>query len=294
MVDDNDVTEQLAALPAQPTYHPLYRQVEAIISQGNWPQALAPLSELLELYPGDVYLQHLLASARARSALLGSGEVITVEPVSHERSRGINLKVIGLVLILALLICGVGGAFLSWQFLFPEAVDQRQETQIEELRKEAEAALSSGDYDRAVLAYNELLELTPNDREIPAKLAEARQSRDLTSRYSEAIAEMEAHHWENALTILQKIEAEQPGYRDVTARMSFVQEQQGLESSFSQAEAAFNKGDYEQALELYEAIQTQDYGYQRETVQDRLFFSYLQLGRSGRQAGYTAAKECFR
>jgi len=278
MVDDNDVTEQLATLPTRPTDHPLYQQVEALINQGSWAQALVPLVELLALYPDDPYLQHLLASARTRSALLGSGEVITVEPVSHDRSKGINLKLIGVVLTLTLLICGIGGAFMAWQFLLPETTDQGQETQIEALREEAETALSSGDYDRAVLAYNELLELAPNDREILAKLAEARQLRDLASRYSEAIAEMEAHHWENALAILQKIEAEQPGYRDVTARLSFVQGQQGLESRFSQAEAAFNQGDYQQALELYESIQAEDYGYQRETVQDRLFFSYLQLG----------------
>jgi tetratricopeptide (TPR) repeat protein len=89
---------------------------------------------------------------------------------------------------------------------------------------------------------------------------------------------MEAQHWENALSLLRQIQAKQPDYRDVQERIAFVQTQQDLSERFSKAEAAFKEGSFQQAVQGYEALQTLDYGFQRETVQNHLFLSYLQLG----------------
>lgn len=275
---DENTTEQLAALPAQPTNHPLYRQIQTLINQGNWAKAQAPLADLLNLYPGDPYLQQLAAAARARSALLGPGEVITVEPIRHDAHKGLNLKLIGLGLAVILLLCMAAGAIITWQFLLSDTTTAGRQTHLEQLRSEAELAFSSGDYDRAVSAYNEVLQLEPNDRQSRIRLEEATQLRATASLYSEAIAEMEAHHWEASLSILQQIETGQPGYRDVAARINFVQQQQNLSARFSEAESAFNQSDYKQAIELYEALQAEDYGFQRDIVQDHLFLSYLQLG----------------
>ncbi len=89
---------------------------------------------------------------------------------------------------------------------------------------------------------------------------------------------MEAHHWEQALSLLQQIQTEQPAYRDVVERIAFVQEQQDLSVRFREAEAAFERGYYELAVQEYEVLQSIDLSFQRETVQDHLFFSYVQLG----------------
>lgn len=283
--DQGIPADQLAALPPQPIDHPLYRQVENFIHQGNWLATQVPLAELIELYPHNTYLQRLAASARARSALLGHDEIITVEPIVQEEKRGSKFKLILAGSLVALFLCAAAGAVVAWQFLLPEAVDQHQETRVEQLREEARAALDSGDYDRAVLAYNELLQLLPSDPQALRGLEQANQSRAIVSLYSEAIAEMEAHHWEGALSLLQQIEAEKSGYRDVAARISFIQDQQGLSSRFSEAETAFNQGDYERAIQLYESLQAEDYGFQRDTVQKHLFLSYLQLGLVQQEAG---------
>jgi tetratricopeptide (TPR) repeat protein len=160
----------------------------------------------------------------------------------------------------------------------PQVQNQRQEAQIARLREEAQNALASGDYDRAVLAFNELLRLQPEDPQALEGLEQANELRATASLYSEAIIEMEAHHWETALTLLQQIEGEQPGYRDVAERISFIEQQQELSSRFSEAEQAFNLDDYQLAIRKYEALQALDYGFQRQIVQERLFLSYLQLG----------------
>ncbi len=278
------VPEQPDSLPPEPTAHPLYQDVEFLINQGNWHAAQAPIAELLALYPDDPYLQELATAIRTRSALLGSlPEAIPAPAHAPLVTRGLKLIIPGVVLLT--LLCVAAGIFLamSW-WIWPQATAQRQEARISQLQQEAQVALSSGDYDRAVLAYNELLELMPSDRQALEGLKQANQLRAIISLYSEAIAEMEAYHWENALALLQQIEAEQPGYRDVTQRISFIQQQQDLSNRFSEAEATFNQGNYELAIENYEALQSTDYGFQSETVQNRLFLSYLQLGLAEEEA----------
>ncbi len=272
----SDVLQQTAdTLPPQPTDHPLYQEVETFINQGNWQAAQAPLEELLTLYPNDTYLQEIAASVHTRSALLVSGPV-TRPARSSTLPRSLKFVIPVLVVVL------VGLAVLTFLVLqlwvLPRVTTQRQIARISQISQDAQAALASGDYDRAILAYAEILELHPDDLKAQNGLAQASQLRATASLYSEAIAQMEAHHWEQALSLLQQIQAEQPAYRDVGARIAFVQEQQDLSVRFREAEAAFERGYYELAVQEYEALQSIDLSFQRKTVEDHLFFSYLQIG----------------
>jgi tetratricopeptide (TPR) repeat protein len=158
------------------------------------------------------------------------------------------------------------------------AASRHQQARVEQLREEAQNALNSGDYDRAVMAYNKLLELLPSDAQAQQGLEQTRRLRSIISLYTEAIAQMEAHHWDEALALLQQIETEQPGYGDVRARIAFIQEQQTLLVKFNAAEAAFDQGDYASAVVTYEDLRSNDTGFQHEVVEDHLFISYLQLG----------------
>ncbi len=273
----SDVLEQTTdTLPPQPTDHALYQDVETFINQGNWQAARAPLEELLALYPDDTYLQEVAASVRTRSALLVS--VPEARPARRSAlPRSLKLF-IPVLMVMALLGLAVLILLVLQLWILPRATTQRQIARISQIRQDAQAALASGDYDRAILAYTEILELHPDDLEAQDGLAQASQLRATASLYSEAIAQMEAHHWEHALSLLQQIQAEQPGYRDIAERIAFVQEQQDLSVRFREAEAAFERGYYELAIQEYEALQSIDHSFQRETVQDHLFFSYLQLG----------------
>ncbi len=266
------------ALPAHPSDHPLFHDAERLISRGNWEGARSVLAELLTLYPDHAYMKEVAASVQTRSALLDSAREAT--PALAPASGPIrNLKVIVPVLIgiflVSLVVVSIW-AFRTW--IMPQVTTQRQTMEIAQLRQDAQGALTSGDYDRAVLAYTELLAVLPQDREAVDGLEQARQSRNTVSQYSEAIAEMEAQHWENALSLLQQIQVKQSDYRDVQERIVFVQTQQDLSERFNKAEAAFKEASFQQAVQGYEALQTIDYGFQRETVQSHLFLSYLQLG----------------
>lgn len=273
-----NVTQQPDNLPPQPTDHPLFHDVEALIYRGNWQAAKNLLAQLLTLYPDDTQLQEMAASAHTRSALLESlPETASTSTRGSILTRSLKFIVPGIALVAVLGLVAV--ALLVFQLrILPQATAQRQEARINQLRQDAQVALTSGDYDRAILAYTALLELLPDDREAETGLEQAGLLRTSASLYSEAIAQMEAHHWENALALLQQIQTEQPGYGDVEDRIVFVEQQQLLSTQFGQAEAAFKRGDYEQAIQEYEALQSTDYGFQRETVQDHLFLSYLQLG----------------
>jgi tetratricopeptide (TPR) repeat protein len=271
-----DVAEEAVSLPAQSSDHPLYQEVEAFINQGNWQAAQVPLTELLSLYPHDPYLREIAASLHARSRLLESAH----EPRPARRpilARSMRF-VIPAVIIVALLGLAAVVLLALQLWILPQTTEQRQIARISQIRQEAQVALASGDYDRAILAYNEILGLLPDDPEAKDGLEQASQLGTIASLYSEAIAQMEAHHWESALSLLQQIQAQQPDYRDVGERIVFVQKEQDLSARFSQAEAAFERSDYELAVQAYEALQSSDYGFQRETVQDHLFLSYLQLG----------------
>jgi tetratricopeptide (TPR) repeat protein len=279
MMDDStlsDVTEQPEALPLQSTDHPLYQEVEAFINQGNWQAARGPLEELLTLYPDDAYLQEVARSVQARSALLESVQEITPAPKSVlARSMRYILPVVGVLVLLGLVVAVVL-ALQLW--VLPQQAERQRARNISQIRQDAQTALASGDYDRAILGYTEILQLLPDDPESVAGLEQANQLRNTVSQYTEAIAEREAGHWENALSILEQIQAEQPNYRNVPELIASIQEQQDLSDRFAEAEAAFERGYYELAIQGYEDLQSLDYGFQRETVQDHLFLSYLQLG----------------
>ena len=273
----SDVLEQTTdPLPPQPTDHPLYQEVEAFINRGNWQAARTPLEELLALYPDDTYLQEVVASVHTRSALLVSvPEARPARQSTLRRSSKFFIPVIAVMLLAGLAVL----TFLVLQlWILPRATTQRQIARISQIRQDAQTALASGDYDRAILAYNDILELHPDDLEAQDGLAQASQLRATASLYSEAIVQMEAHHWEQALSLLQQIQTDQPAYRDVVERIAFVQEQQDLSARFREAEAAFERGYYELAVQEYEALQSIYLSFQREAVQDHLFFSYVQLG----------------
>jgi len=273
----SDVVQQTAdTLPPQPTDHPLYQEVETFINQGDWQAARSPLEALLALYPDDTYLQEIAASVHTRNALLVSGPV--ARPArSSTLPRGLKF-VIPVFVVMLLAGLAVLIFFVLELWVLPRATTQRQIARISQIGQDAQAALASGDYDRAILAYTEILELHPDDLKAQNGLAQASQLRATASLYSEAIAQMEAHHWEQALSLLQQIQTEQPAYRDVAERIAFVQEQEDLSVRFREAEAAFERGYYELAVQEYEALQSIDPSFQREIVQDHLFFSYLQMG----------------
>lgn len=276
---NNEPTQPQPALPAHPTAHPLYHTVEHFIHRGDWHAARAPFEELLALYPNDPYLQELAPSVRTRSALLGYTKEES-PPTSEPRLKGQGpLKFIIPGLIFVVLLCLVGSTMVALQIWgLPWGDNQRVAARVSQLHQQAQDALDSGDYDRAVVTYSELLQLQPDDEQARQGLEQARALRSTMSLYSEAITEMEAHHWENSLAIFEQIEATQPGYRDVANRIQFVQEQQRLTSLFSQAEADFSQGNYEQAIQGYETLQEIDSNFQSDAVREHLFLSYLQQG----------------
>lgn len=273
---DTLMIEQADSLPAEPTEHPLYQDVETFINQGNWQGAKATLMELLTLYPDDGYLQDIASFVNTRSVLVESAQEIA-PPRRSILARSLKF-VVPAIVVVALVGLAIAALLVLRLWILPQATAQRQMARISQIRQDARAALTSGDYDRAILAYNEILDLLPGDSEAQNGLEQANQLRATASLYSEAIAQMEAHHWENALLLLQQVQAEQPGYRGVEERIAFVQEQQVLSDRFSQAEGLFKRGDYQRAIQEYEALQAMDYGFQRDTVQSHLFLSYLQLG----------------
>ena len=276
------VAEEADSLPRQPTDHPLYEEVESLVNRGNWQAAKVPLTELLALYPGNAYLQEIAASVNARGIFVEAGQ--EAAPAHPSLRRRIVKLIVPVAIVLAVvgLVAFVLLALQVW--ILPRAAAQRQVARIGQIREEAQAALTSGDYDRAAQAYNQIINVLPEDREAQDGLEQASQLRATASLYSEAIAEMEAHHWENALSLLGQIQSQHPGYRDVTQRMIFVQEQQDLSTRFGKAEAAFDRGTYDLAIQEYEALQGQDSGFERETVQDHLFLSYLQVGLAAGEA----------
>jgi len=267
-------------LPPHPSEHPLFYEAERLIGRGNWQAARGVLAELLTLYPSDTYLKEVAASVQTRNALLDSTQEATpaLAPAPIPiRSLRLAVPALAAIFLIGLAIVSIL-TFRTW--ILPQVTNQRQTMEVAQLRQDAQGALTSGDYDRAVLAYTELLALLPQDREATDGLEQARQSRITVSLYSEAIAEMEAQHWENTLSLLQQIQAKQPDYRDVQQRIAFVQTQQDLSERFNKAEAAFKEASFQQAVQGYEALQSIDYGFERETVQNHLFLSYLQLGLS--------------
>jgi len=211
------------------------------------------------------------AAGRVGRAEVGVPREAVERPTSRRRWLGPAIAIVmSLLMIVALALYATGtlDAFIG---------NQRQE-RVQSLVNQGRAAMTVGDYDRAVEAYGQALALSPNSDDIKTWYAKAQRSQQLTSLCKSVGEDISSGRWVEALDRLQKIVEMDPTYCSANEKVTFVKSQQTLDARFVEAEDYFNQAKWAEAIRSLEPLREEAPTFRASDVQRALFLAYFRQG----------------
>ncbi len=142
-----------------------------------------------------------------------------------------------------------------------EEAARRLRARVDQLRREADRAASSDDWDAAAESLRAILNLDPSDETAAASLEEVERQKRLVTLYDRARKKYEQGQWHEALKALQRVSEIRSDYKDTEALISGAQgelekirseehRRARLKSLFSATEEAMRQGNWAKASEL--------------------------------------------
>ncbi len=151
---------------------------------------------------------------------------------------------------------------------------------VDALYNRAQARMSTGDYDGAIQAFEEILTLDPNHQGAQFGLEKARRLANLALLYQNARTYIANEQWELASLELTKILEIDPSYEDASDLAQTVERQKTLAELFAEGEDHFNKGEWAQAVHSFERVRTLDATYRADEVRTKLYAAYIEEGKA--------------
>ncbi len=248
-----------------------WQQAQEFIRQGAWHQALELLRELEKEYPDDTRLRSALMDVELRASLVEetTGEVHI--PTRRRIPRRALTATVLIFVAIGLIITLYGG---YQKYVAPAQVVAETQQELQQLYKEAQAALAQGDYQRAVDLFSQILQQAPEHEGAREGLEQARERLTLAQMYEEAMDYLEAGDKAKALALFRQIAEKDPEYRDVRRRISSLEKELTVQALFLQGETAFENGEWFTAISLFEEVRHLDGKYKKDIVRDRLYTAY--------------------
>ncbi len=157
-------------------------------------------------------------------------------------------------------------------------IGNQRQVRVQSLVNQGRAAMTVGDYDRAVEAYGQALALSPNNEDIKTWYAKAQRSQQLTSLCKRVEEDISSGQWVNALDELQKIVEMDPTYCSANEKIAFVKSQQTLDARYAEAEDYFNQARWAEAIRGLEQMREEAPTFRASDVQRTLFLAYFRQG----------------
>jgi len=178
--------------------------------------------------------------------------------------------IMSLLMILALILYATG--------TLDTLIGNQRQARVQSLVNQGRAAMTVGDYDRAVEAYGQALALSPNNEEIKTWYAKAQRSQQLTSLCARVEEDIADGLWVEALDKLQTIQEMDPTYCNVSEKIDFVKSQQTLDARLAEAEEQFSQSQWAEAIRSLEELQEEAPTFRTSEVQRTLFLAYFRQG----------------
>jgi tetratricopeptide (TPR) repeat protein len=289
---------------SSPSYEaePQEKQADALFQEslqhfqnGKWQKAINGFQEVLRLQPDHAEAKAFLEEAHVKASL----EQDKPKPKRFRFQGPLRYLLLALVAVTVILFLAIGARWAYARWIEPVRAAQQAAQHRSQLLEQAYKYLAAKDYAAAQEAFRTLLAEDPANEEAQKGLAEAQAKAALAEQYAKAKEAIARQSWEEAASLLAAIIAQDPNYGDVQAQQALVQKQLELRAWFDKAEAAYAAGDWQEAISLYETLRDMDAEYQKQSVNARLFESYLKQGRSlientkGSSEAVQQAKELF-
>lgn len=254
----------------------LYQKATEALQAGQWREAIAALEALKAEYGSDPNLASLLDYAHLKSSM----EDVKPEPVRRRWFRLPRRLTRRLAMVITLILVALALLFFYQRLLQPTDVAVARVAQVEDLMQRGEQALADGLYNDAAAAFQQVLEMAPDNSEAQQKLAESQRLQQLADAYEEAVRLRKTGRLQEALAKLEQIEQQQPGFRDVPRLIAQTRVDLQAEELFQAAQQAFAEGRYLDAVTAYEGVRSLSASLHADEVRTNLLVSYIEAGKA--------------
>jgi len=253
---------------------PRYQEGMTHYQAGQWAEAIHCFEKLTLTYPDSRLLSDLLEQARFK---------VRLDADTRVRGRRWMIPwarmLVALAAVSALALATVLGIQALRDQVAPAIAQACTERARAQLLAEANSLLEAGKLGSAQSKFEELLSQVPDHPEAQQGLAQVAAQRELLSLYEQGVTQQQAGELRQALAVFQDLLVRAPQYKDVRLQVGELQHALKVEELFALAETAYADGLHDEALDLYEQLQALDNSYQAETVRERLFTLYMDVGR---------------
>jgi len=212
-----DIEQRLRNAQLQLQLETTWRDMETLMTAGEWADALEQLGRIGTLAPEYQAEEVIEKTGHAKLQLkLASlyGDARAAEGAGRRREAiGLYVKIVGL------------------DDRYPDAAQRlarlRKEEDLESLWADGEGLVRGENWEEAVEIYTQILEKQPDYPGAAKQLDHTRRQIELSNLYAQAL-ELENRDWDRATEILKEITTHDPGYKDAAVRLADASRQQHL------------------------------------------------------------------
>jgi outer membrane protein assembly factor BamD (BamD/ComL family) len=285
-----------AQAPAPLTAEALYEQGMAHYRRREWIEARECFRRLKALEPNRKAIDDLLddlnlfiqlqtmrtpapasaedsieAAAPERPATIRRPEAA---PAAAKPARRRISPALWIVLAVVIVLSAAGALIATGHIALPASPTR----EIDSLYNRGQSLLTAGNYEGAIAAFQELLQIDPNNRLAQVGLERAKRLRTLSQLYAEAQQLIAAEDWDRASEKLKSILELDPSYQNVSELSAKVERQRRLIALFEQGKTNYNLSNWAAASADFEQLRTLDPTFRSDAVQEYLFNSYMNDG----------------
>lgn len=213
-----DVEQRLQNARLQLELESTWREMERLLAQDAWADALEQLGRIAKLAPEYCAKEVAEKTAHARLQLdLVSqyGDARAAEGAGRRR-EAIRLYV------------GIVQKDDSYRDATQRLARLRTEEDLEKLWTKSEKLVQNEKWEEAIETYQQMLDKDPGHAGAGLKLAYAQRKLELARLYAQALSEAGRRKWETATETLRDIITLEPGYRDAAVLLADVSRRQRL------------------------------------------------------------------
>ena len=254
------------------------QNAEQAVTDGRFDEAVGAFKEALKFTPEDEALEARFAEVRDQHR----SNIITDLMAKAKKEQSAKRWDQAITFLEEALELAPEDASLQEQLA--DIRQEQRQSQLESLREKAERQTKAERWDQAVTAFEEYLNLEPDDAQVAERLAEARQRQrqsQLETLVEQAGRQTKAERWVEALASWQAYLAMEPEDREVAlAEMEKVKQGQKMSQAYTEAREAMSQKDYNRAVSLLKGIVVQDPTYKNVL---HLLTQAVEMGRKQRR-----------
>jgi tetratricopeptide (TPR) repeat protein len=262
---------------------PLYESAMSLLQKGDWENGLVQLDKLILQYP----LDHKLRTLRQEMHLRANMDLDEQEDQSVERRRRFTKLASRFWVVILVVVLSVAGYRSIASFIQEKGEAARQTLEREFLVvgqsakfRDAEALLKADRPDDALVLLEEIAASGVDFPQLGETISQAKTASALLADYNEGVRQMDRHNWQTAQNLFEGILEKDPNFRDVSILQADIQRLSFMDEILTTSNLHFNDEEWEAAVEGYETIRALDPEFQSQSIEQKLFSSYVNAAKS--------------